>query len=168
MNLWETDAWEGSYELVTIVTFIPFLKPIVSSWHFLIFLLLEWKIMYCRHTGMSSNEFEWASQFIFPCFIYFFRVWGVNWIDSGDACTSQEQNRDLLFWLSSCYGAVHYWFYFSSLLLSLTFTFTSYLLLLSRSLFPSCFSLLALIEKQQVVMCNILQFHSYPKRPVLF
>lgn len=47
----------------------------------------------------------------FPCFIYFFRVWGVNWIDSGDAYASQEQYRDLLFWLSSCYGAVHYWFH---------------------------------------------------------
>lgn len=63
----------------------------------------------------------------FPCFIYFFRVWGVNWIDVGDACASQEQYRDLLFWLSSCYGAVHYWFHFSSLLLPLTFTFAPYL-----------------------------------------
>lgn len=91
----------------------------------------------------------------FPCFIYFFRVWGVNWIDSGDACTSQEQYGDLLFWLSSCYGAVHYWFHFSSLLLPLTFAFASYLFLLSRSLFPSSSSLLALIEKQQVVF-NII------------
>lgn len=90
----------------------------------------------------------------FPCFIYFFRVWGVNWIDSGDACTSQELYRDLLFWLSSCYGAVHYWFHFSSLLLPLTVAFASYLSLLSRSLFPTSSLLLALTEKQQVVICK--------------
>lgn len=92
---------------------------------------------------------------LFSMFYLFFRVWGVNWIDSGDTCTSQEQYGDLLFWLSSCYGAVHYWFHFSSLLLPLTFAFALYLFLLSRSLFPSTSSLLALIEKQQVVF-NII------------
>lgn len=105
----------------------------------------------------------------FPCFIYFFRVWGVNWIDGGDACASQEQYRDLLFWLSSCYGAVHYWFYFSSLLLPLTFAFVTYLFLHSGSLplslrllpFPSS-SLSALILEQQVVICKTPQFYFKP------
>lgn len=117
-----------------------FSKPTPSSWYiymFFFFNFTSWSnITYCMHTGMGSNEFEWGSQFIFHVLFIFFRVCGVNWIDGSDACVSQEQYNDLLFWLCSCYRAVHYWFHFFAPLLPLIFACASYCFLLSRSVMP--------------------------------
>lgn len=106
----------------------PFLS---SSIFFFYFFFFKWILCPVGTQGrvlMNLNE----RLNLFSMFYLFFRVWGVNWIDGSDACSSQEQYRDLLFWLSSCYGAVHYWFHFSSLFLLLTFAFALYLFLLSR------------------------------------
>lgn len=106
----------------------PFLS---SSIFFFYFFFFKWILCPVGTQGrvlMNLNE----RLNLFSMFYLFFRVWGVNWIDGSDACSSQEQYRDLLFWLSSCYGAVHYWFHFFSLFLLLTFAFALYLFLLSR------------------------------------
>lgn len=56
----ETEVTASSYDFVANAFLFCFRNQL-SCWHFSIFFifpLLEGNIMYCRHTGTSSNEFE--------------------------------------------------------------------------------------------------------------